>query len=133
MISLFDRFLAELDGESVVSGDAQTERLDALLAEVRTLPPEKLASLVAEVDRLRTDAQSRLTARTNTRAILLERVIEWDVRAAEHTGSLAEHARDRARALEREAAGVAEEVAEYAATVHRLDEITALLRRGPAD
>lgn len=133
-MNLLAELLEALDGESVVQGDAATVRLDAALSEFRTLPPATRVQLQIKVVELKQDSLAELAVRRTIEADLRERAGRWETTAKEtRSEALATQATERAALLARDAAGVTEEIAEYEATCHRLDEIYALLDRSGTD
>lgn len=133
-MSLLAKLLDDLDGESVVQGDAATVRLDAALAEARALPPATRVQLQIKVVELKQDTLAQLAVRRTIEADLRERAGRWETTAREtKSEALATQATERAALLVGDAAGVTEEIAEYEATCQRLDEIYALLDRAGTD
>ena len=124
-MKLLEQLLYEVDGEAAVRVDAATIELDALL-EARALTPFARMQVQVEITRRRREAIADVDVRRGAHADLLRRATMWDERAV---GALAEQAKERATGMCIDAAAVAEEIAEYEATVRRLDEISQILER----
>ena len=125
--TLFDRLIDALEGENLVRGDAMAERLDRVLADARVLSKPARMQLQAKVTELRHDAALEVEMREGVHASVLERALSWEQRSKEAPAEFAAQAEERCVAARAEAAALAQELAEYRATVEQLDAIYAWL------
>jgi hypothetical protein len=122
-LSLIDRLLHEVDGESAVLADAAALRFERYFDEVRALSRAVRMQLQAEITALRGEAATDVELRTALHARALDKVAVWEERAREAPPSFAAQAAERADAARADAEGIAQELAEYRATVAQLDAL----------
>jgi len=126
-MTLIDELLYALDGEAAMAGDAATVHLDAVLAKIRRCGPNERLRVLTQLTRLHDEAALDARAAEARRVAASAKVREWEDRVIGSSGDLRTQASERVEAARANAVAVAEEVAEYRATVERLAEVRALI------